>query len=61
MGLSRERKQKLEKAGFKVIGTFHKRAFGFCDEHKAIVQAQMAEAGMTEKDIWTWYRMACEL
>ena len=26
-----------EKAGFKVVGTFHKRAFGFCDEHKAIV------------------------
>ena len=50
-----------EKAGFQVVGTFHKRAWDFDEDDKAIVHAQMAEKGMTEEEVWTWYRMACEL
>jgi len=50
-----------EKAGFQVVGTFYDRAWEFDDNDRAIVQAQMAEKGMTEDDIWTWYRMAYEL
>ena len=46
-----------EKAGFRVNGTFYKRAWEFDKDSKAIVQAQMVEKGMTEKEIWTWYRM----
>lgn len=49
------------KAGFKVAGSFYKHAWNFDKEAKAIVQAQMAEKGMTEGDIWTWYRMVYEL
>ena len=50
-----------EKAGFKVASTFHKRAFDLTDRARDVVEPQMAERGMTEDDIWTWYRMVCEL
>ena len=50
-----------EKAGFRVAGTFHKRAFDLTDRARDVVEPQMAERGMTEDDIWTWYRMVCEL
>jgi hypothetical protein len=50
-----------ERAGFTVAGSFHRKAFDFGDEDDHIVRAQMAEKGMTEKDIWTWYRMVYEL
>ena len=39
-----------EKAGFKVIGTFFKRAWEFDGDDKSVVQAQMAEKRMTEGD-----------
>ena len=50
-----------EKAGFKVAGSFYKRAWQFKDEDKAAVDAQMARSGMTERDMWTWYRMQYDL
>ncbi len=50
-----------EKAGFEVVGSFYKEAFGFPEDFGAIVQAQMAEKGMSEEEVWTWYRMAYEL
>jgi GNAT superfamily N-acetyltransferase len=50
-----------EKAGFKVGGTFYIRAWEFSPDAWTIVQAQMTEKGLTEKDIWTWYRMVYEI
>ena len=50
-----------EKASFKVLGTFYKRAFGLGEDFTAIVRPQMVEKGMTEEEVWTWYRMAYEL
>lgn len=50
-----------EKAGFRVNGSFYRRAWEFEGEDKAIVEAQMAEKGMSEEDIWTWYRMRYDL
>ena len=50
-----------EKAGFEEIGSFLRRAWDFAPDAWAVVKAQMAEKGMTERDIWTWYRMAYEL
>ncbi len=50
-----------EKAGFKVVGSFHRRGGEFKGDDRVIVQAQMARKGMTERELWTWYRMAYEL
>jgi hypothetical protein len=50
-----------EKAGFEVTGSFSKRAWEFDEEDASIVQAQMAERRMTEREMWTWYRMVYEL
>lgn len=50
-----------EKAGFKVVGSFHKRAFDLPEQHKTIVKSQMVEKGMTEQEVWTWYRMSYDL
>ena len=50
-----------EKVGFNVVGSFQKDAWEFNKEHGAIVQAQMAEKGMREEGVWTWYRMMYEL
>jgi len=50
-----------EKAGFRVAGSFRKRAFALNGDARALVDAQMASAGMREEDIWTWYRMVYDL
>ena len=50
-----------EKAGFKVGSSFYKQGWNFAGEDKALVEAQMAEKGMTEKGVWTWYRMVYKL
>jgi len=61
-----------EKLGFKATREFYHRldlsveydgtvAAHLSEEHSAIVEAQMQEKGMTENEVWTWYRMACEL
>jgi len=50
-----------EKAGFRVVGSFYKRAWEFDEQDKATIETQMAEKGMTDDDVWTWYRMMCEL
>lgn len=49
-----------EKAGFSVAGTFFKRAFELQESEKNFVQTQMAEKGMSEEEVWTWYRMVYE-
>lgn len=50
-----------EKAGFKILGTFYKQAFGLPEDFTTIVQPQMVEKGMTEEEIWTWYQMGYDL
>ena len=50
-----------EKVGFRVARSFHKRAFELRGEDKAVVQSQMAARGMTEQEVWVWYRMVYEL
>jgi predicted N-acetyltransferase YhbS len=51
-----------QKAGFRVAKSFYNRAWQFKDEEdKAAVEAQMAASGMTERDMWTWYRMQYDL
>jgi len=49
-----------EKVGFKAEREFYHR-FDLSEEHGAIVEAQMRKKGMTENEVWTWYRMVCEL
>ena len=49
------------KAGFRVAGTFFRPAWEFDEQDKILVQARMAQKGMTEQDLWTWRRMAYEL
>lgn len=50
-----------EKAGFKEIGSFFRRAWDFAPDAWSTVKDQMNEKGMSERDIWTWYRMAYDL
>ena len=50
-----------ERAGFKVTSTFCRRAFDLGQDFTDIVGPQMLKKGMSEKDVWTWYRMAYEL
>jgi hypothetical protein len=50
-----------EKAGFREVGSFFKHAWDFAPDAWSAVQAQMAEKGMSERDIWTWHRMAYDL
>ena len=50
-----------EKAGFCVASSFRKRAFALTGDARALVDAQMASAGIREEDIWTWYRMVYDL
>ena len=48
-----------EKAGFKVIEKFSVPPWaGYLE---SIVEQQGQEKGMADRDIWTWYRMACDL
>lgn len=49
-----------EKSGFKTAREFYHR-LGLSKEHGTTVQAQMRKKGMTENEVWTWYRMVCEL
>ena len=48
-----------EKVGFKVIGTIH-RPQEWSGADMATLRAQMADRGMTEDEVWTFYRMAYE-
>jgi len=50
-----------EKVGFEVTGSFHRRAFDLNDDARALVDAQMVRAGVSEEEVWTWYRMECLL
>ena len=50
-----------EKAGFRVAGSFHKRAWKFSEDDLPLIQAQMAASNMTWQDTWTWHRMTYEL
>jgi len=49
-----------EKAGFRVIGTKYVE-WPNDDQWKATVEAQAEERGMSNREAWTWYRMAYEL
>jgi GNAT superfamily N-acetyltransferase len=49
------------KSGFHVADTLHNRPWEPDAEAKAIIEAQMNENGMTERDVWTWYKMVCKL
>lgn len=42
-------------------GSFRKRAFELKGDARVIVEAQMARAGISEEDVWTWHRMAYDL
>lgn len=48
------------KAGFEVAGTLYQ-PLKLSKEHGAIVHSQMVQAGMTDEDVCTWYRMRYEL
>jgi GNAT superfamily N-acetyltransferase len=48
-----------EKAGFHVVGTFRAEPWG--GYWTDIIRRQREEKGMTEDEVWTWYRMAYEL
>jgi len=50
-----------EKAGFKAIGTFRENNDFWGDYWTDIIERQRKEKGMTEEEVWTWYRMAYEL
>lgn len=50
-----------EKAGFQVASSFYREAWSFDEPARALVDAQMSERGMSERDIWTWYRMRYEV
>ena len=50
-----------EKAGFKAIGTFCENNDFWGDYWIDIIERQRKEKGMTEEEVWTWYRMAYEL
>ncbi len=49
------------KAGFHVADTLFKRPWEPDAESNAIIEAQMNEKGMAERDVWTWYRMVYEM
>ena len=48
-----------EKAGFRVIGTFHAEPWG--GYWTDIIERQRKAKDMTEEEVWTRYRMAYEL
>jgi len=49
------------KAGFQVADTLFKRPWEPDAEAKSIIEAQMEEQGLVERDLWTWYKMVCEV
>ena len=49
-----------EKAGFKVIGTSYEE-WPKDDDWKATVESQAKAKGMSKKEAWTTYHMACDL
>jgi GNAT superfamily N-acetyltransferase len=49
-----------EKAGFTVVNSFYYRP-NWGDEYVALALSQGQEQGMTERDVWTWYQMVCEM
>jgi len=56
-------KEFWQKAGFEVVGTIHARP-KWADGDTAdtlLLRAQAAEKGMTQEEIWTFYRVAYEL
>ena len=48
------------KAGFKVAGSFYNRP-DWKKDFMDLVQAETAEKGIAEQEVWTWYRMVYEL
>ena len=49
-----------EKAGFKVIGSYHDE-YQKDDDWKATVEAQAKVKGLSKQEAWTWYHMMYEL
>ena len=50
-----------EKAGFKAIGTVHQPEQWSNPDDLRVLQAQAAQKGMTEEEVWTLHRMGYEL
>ena len=50
-----------EKAGFSVAESFYEKPFEPSDKHAKILETQRIEQEMTERDVWTWYRLVYSL
>jgi hypothetical protein len=50
-----------EKAGFRAIGTIYRPEEWSDSDDMTVLRSQAADKGMTEQDVWTLHRMACEL
>lgn len=50
-----------EKAGFRAVGTICRPEEWADEDDMTVLRAQAAENGMSEEEVWTYYRMSCEL
>ena len=49
------------KAGFQATDSLFNRPWEPDAEAKAIIEAQMNEKGLAERDVWTWHKMVRDL